>query len=63
MLAAVHTMAAREPVLHGTPRPEATCCTALAMADAARARGADDPALWQAAVAAADGTVQPWPQA
>jgi DNA-binding NarL/FixJ family response regulator len=63
MLAAVHTMAAREPKLHGMPRPEATCCTALAVADAARARGADDPALWREAVAAADGTVQPWPQA
>jgi DNA-binding CsgD family transcriptional regulator len=63
LLAAVRALAAREPALHGTPRPEAVCYAALAEADAARARGGDDPALWRAAVAAADGTVEPWPQA
>jgi DNA-binding NarL/FixJ family response regulator len=63
LLAAVRTLAAREPGLHGTPRPEATCYAALAEADAARALGSDDPALWRAAVTAADATVEPWPQA
>jgi DNA-binding CsgD family transcriptional regulator len=44
-------------------RPEAASYTALAEADAGRASGADDPALWQAAVAATDGTAERWPQA
>ncbi len=63
ILDAVRALAAREPRLHGTPRPEATCYAALAEADAARARGHDDPALWRVAVTAADATVEPWPQA
>jgi DNA-binding NarL/FixJ family response regulator len=59
---AVRALAAREPALHGTPRPEATCYTALAEADASRARGADDAGLWRAALVAADHTAEPWPQ-
>ena len=63
LLEAVRRLNEREVRLHGTARPEAPCHSALAVADAARARGADDPALWRAAVGAADSSVELWPQA
>src|SRR6266536_2631505 len=56
-------MAAREPRLHGTPRPEAVCYAALAEADAGRALNVEVADKWRDAVAAADRTVEPWPQA
>jgi DNA-binding CsgD family transcriptional regulator len=64
LLAVVRALYEAQLDLHGRSRfTGAACNTALAEADAARAQGRDDPERWRAAVAAADVTVQPWPQA
>jgi DNA-binding NarL/FixJ family response regulator len=62
--AGVHALHDAQRKLYGRPRgTDAACNAAMAEADAARARGRDDPDRWRAAVAAADGTQQPWPRA
>lgn len=62
--AGVHALHHAQRKVYGRPRgTDAACNAAMAEADAARARGRDDPARWRAAVAAADATQQPWPRA
>jgi DNA-binding NarL/FixJ family response regulator len=60
----LHALHHEQRRVYGRPRGADTACTtAMAEAEAARARGQDDPDRWRAVVAAADASVQPWPRA
>ena len=64
LIGGVHALHHAQSDIYGRARgADAACTAAMAEADAARAGGRDDPDLWRAAVAAADATPQPWPQA
>jgi DNA-binding NarL/FixJ family response regulator len=64
LVAGVDALHRTQRDLYGPPRGAETAWNAaMAGAEAARAQGRDDPDLWRAAVAAADATRQPWPQA